>query len=100
MQLISSGEYAGDPGTCRAFLSQCSLIFELQPSSFLSDQSKTTYPITLMSVRVLSWATAVWEQQSTVCHNLDDFIAEVRKVLSGAWERGGPKTTEGTSELP
>ena len=28
--------YAGNPGSCRAFLSQCSLIFELQTSSFPS----------------------------------------------------------------
>eukprot|EP00063_Salmo_salar_P017085 XP_013991920.1 PREDICTED: uncharacterized protein LOC106567308 [Salmo salar] len=32
--------YAGDPGTCWAFLSQCSLIYELHSSSFPSDGSR------------------------------------------------------------
>ena len=50
----------GDSRTCRVFLSQRSLVFELQPSLF------PAYIITLMSWRVLAWATAVWEQQSTV----------------------------------
>jgi hypothetical protein len=58
--------YDGDSRTCRAFLSQCSLVFRLQPSSFPSDRSKIAYIITLMSGRALAWATAVWEQQSAV----------------------------------
>lgn len=70
----------GDPGTCRAFLSQCSIIFELQPSSFPSDHSKIAYLITLMSGRALTWPMAVWEQQSAICLHLEDFVAEVTKV--------------------
>lgn len=72
--------YAGDNGTCRAFLSQCSLIFELQPSSFPSDRSRIEDIITLMSGRALAWATAVWEQQS-ICLSLEEFMEEVRKVF-------------------
>jgi hypothetical protein len=34
-----------------------------------------------MSGRALSWATAVREQQSTICCHLEDFMAEVRKVF-------------------
>ncbi|XP_045080421.1 uncharacterized protein LOC123492194 [Coregonus clupeaformis] len=76
--------YAGDSGTWRAFLSQCSLIFELQPSSFPSDRSKIVYLITLMSGRAIAWATAVWEQQSTICLSLEEFVAEVRKVFDSS----------------
>lgn len=54
--------HSGNFGTCQGFLSQCSLIFELQLSSFPSDRLKIAYIITLMSGRVLSWAMAVWEQ--------------------------------------
>lgn len=90
--------YARHPGTCQEFLSQCSLIFELQPSSFSSDRSKIVYLITLMSGRVLSWAMAVWEQESAICYHLEDFMAEVWKVFDSP-ERSGPKTTEITSEL-
>nr|XP_046210762.1 protein LDOC1-like [Oncorhynchus gorbuscha] len=69
--------YAGDSGNCRAFLSQCSLIFELQFSSFPSDHSKIAYLIMLMSGRALNWAMVVWEQQSAVCLSLEEFVAEV-----------------------
>ena len=41
--------YDGDSRTCRAVLSQCSLVFELQPSSFPSDPSKIEYIIMLVS---------------------------------------------------
>jgi hypothetical protein len=34
-----------------------------------------------MSGKALSWAAAVWEQQSVICHHLEDFMAEVRKVF-------------------
>ena len=42
-----------------AFLAQCALIFELQPSSFPSDHTKISYLITLISERDLTWATAI-----------------------------------------
>lgn len=35
----------------------------------------------LMSGRALTWATAIWEQQPTICVSLDGFVGEVRKVL-------------------
>ena len=73
--------YAGDPGSFWPFLSQCSFTFELQPSLFSLDRARTAYLITLISGRALAWATAVWEQQSTVCLSLQEFLAEVRKVL-------------------
>ena len=49
--------------------------------SFPSDRSKIAYIITLMSGRVHSWATEVWEQQSAICGHLAEFMAEVRKVF-------------------
>ena len=65
-------------------LSQCSLIFELQPSSFPLDRSKMAYIIKLMSGRVFSCATGVGEQQSVICRHLEYFMAEVRKVLDSS----------------
>lgn len=73
--------FAGDSGTCWAFLSQCSLIFELQPSFFPLDCSKVAYFITLMSGKALAWAMAVWEQQATVCFSLEEFMAKIKKVF-------------------
>jgi hypothetical protein len=34
-----------------------------------------------MSSRALAWATALWEQQSTLCLSLEEFVAKVRKVF-------------------
>jgi hypothetical protein len=34
-----------------------------------------------MSGRALSWVKVVCEQQSVICHHLEDFMAEVRKVF-------------------
>ena len=41
--------YDGDPGTCRSFLSTCSLVFELQLSYFLSECAKVAYLVTFLS---------------------------------------------------
>jgi hypothetical protein len=68
--------YNGDYRSCQAFLSQCSLVFELQPHSFPSDHSKIAYINTLMSGRVLAWATAVWDQQSSIFLSLEVLVAE------------------------
>ena len=73
--------FAGGSRTCWAFLSQCSLIFELQPSSFPLDRSKVACLITLMSRRAPTWATVMWEQQSATCFSLEEFVAEVKKVF-------------------
>ena len=61
---LFQSDILGVPGTCQGSLSQYSLIFELQQPR-----------------RALSWAKAVWEPQSNICHHLEYFMAEVRKVL-------------------
>lgn len=50
--LPMSHPYGGEPGTCRSFLSSCSLIFQLQPSSF------STYIITLLTGRAREWGNS------------------------------------------
>ena len=73
--------YSGEPGSCRSFLSQCSLIFQLQPSSFPNDQSKIAYIITLLAGRAREWGTAIWEAKSAACDTVDTFFDEMRKVF-------------------
>eukprot|EP00063_Salmo_salar_P012822 XP_013987657.1 PREDICTED: protein LDOC1L-like [Salmo salar] len=81
-QLPPPEHFNGELSTCRAFLAQCALIFEIQPSSFPSDHSKIAYLITLLSGRALNWATAIWEQQPAICSSLEGFVEEVRKVVA------------------
>ncbi|KAJ7992633.1 hypothetical protein DPEC_G00280700 [Dallia pectoralis] len=59
--------FSGEESGCGPFLTQCSLIFELQPSSFPTDRSRIAYLMTVMSGRALTWASAVWEQKSPSC---------------------------------
>uniref|UniRef100_A0A8C5A820 DUF4939 domain-containing protein n=1 Tax=Gadus morhua TaxID=8049 RepID=A0A8C5A820_GADMO len=73
--------YAGEPGTCRSFLSQCSLVFQLQPATFPSDRSRVAYVITLLAGRAREWGTAVWDSNSPVCLSYQAFIDEMKKVF-------------------
>ncbi|KAJ8014915.1 hypothetical protein DPEC_G00020730 [Dallia pectoralis] len=73
--------FSGEESGCGPFLTQCSLIFELQPSSFPTDRSRIAYLMTVMSGRALTWASAVWEQKSPVCARLEDFTAELKRVF-------------------
>ena len=74
-------KYSGEPGTCRSFLTQCSLIFQLQPATFPSDQAKVAYVLTQLSGRAREWGTALWEAESPVCMDFSEFRDEMRRVF-------------------
>ena len=73
--------YSGDAGSCRGFLSQCSLVFTLQPSAFTTDGSMVAYIMTLLSGRALAWANALLEKQSPLCSDFAMFTQEMRRVF-------------------
>ncbi|KAK6314066.1 hypothetical protein J4Q44_G00155250 [Coregonus suidteri] len=73
--------YDGYPGGCKGFLTQCSLVFELQSSSFHTDRAMIAYIISLLSGWALAWAMAVWEQQTPSCSSILAFTAELRRVF-------------------
>ncbi|KAL0161345.1 hypothetical protein M9458_045070, partial [Cirrhinus mrigala] len=73
--------FTGDPRSCQGFLTQCSLTFELQPSSFPTDRSKIAYIITLLSDKALSWASAVWESKDACCDSYAAFEEEFKRVF-------------------
>ncbi|KAM9412399.1 uncharacterized protein ACWYII_026600 [Salvelinus alpinus] len=75
--------FSGDPSVCKGFFTQCSLSFELQPSSFPTDRSKIAYIITLLSEKALAWATAVWDAQSPCCASYSTFAEEFKRVFQG-----------------
>lgn len=74
-------KYSGEPGTCRSFLSQCTLIFELQPGTFPTDRAKVAYVITQLSGRAREWGTATWDAGSSVCGKFEEFAAEMKRVF-------------------
>ena len=80
-RLLAPERYEGDPGSCCSFLSTCSLIFELQPSSFPSERSRVAYVITLLSGRACEWGTAGWEANAPECQTFTQFAQAMREVF-------------------
>lgn len=73
--------YSGDLGTCGQFLLQCSLVFDLQPSTYCTDKSRIAFLISLLTGRAAQWATAVVENNSPACQSYARFTKEMRKVF-------------------
>lgn len=73
--------YDGDPNSCRAFLSQCALVFALQPRRYASEASRVAYVLTLLTGRAREWGTAVWDARAPFCHFFEDFREEMIKLF-------------------
>ncbi|KAJ7998560.1 hypothetical protein DPEC_G00206180 [Dallia pectoralis] len=73
--------YSGELGLCRAFLIQCSLVFEQQPLSYPTDRSKIAYLMSLLKGNALAWASAVWDNQSPISQSFICFTTEMGRVF-------------------
>lgn len=73
--------YDGDPNSCRAFLSQCALVFALQPRRYATERLKIAYVITLLTGKARDWGTAVWDARAHFCSNFEDFRCEMMKLF-------------------
>ena len=91
-RLPAPERYEGDPRSCRSFLSTCSLVFELQPSSFLTERPRVAYVITLLSGRAREWGTAVWEANAPECQTFSQFAQAMRGVFDRSVS--GPAATQ------
>ena len=80
-RLAPPERFGGDEGTCRSFLIQCSLIFELQPSSYPTERSRVAYVITLLTGKPREWATREWENGSPICSSFAQFSMELKKIF-------------------
>ncbi|KAL0180387.1 hypothetical protein M9458_025829 [Cirrhinus mrigala] len=73
--------YNGDPNSCRVFLSQCSLVFALQPRRYATQRLKVAYVITLLPGKAREWGTAVWDASASFCTDFEEFRAEMTKLF-------------------
>ena len=73
--------YNGDMGECRFFLTQCSIVFQLQAECYPNDRAKVAYIISLLSGKALAWATSVWNQDVNFCFVLDEFVEKMKRVF-------------------
>ncbi|KAF7648884.1 hypothetical protein LDENG_00150570 [Lucifuga dentata] len=69
-QGIQIERYDGDSSTCRSFLVNCSILFELNPSSYSSERAKVAAMMSHLTGRAREWATAEWDRQSASLHRL------------------------------
>lgn len=80
-QAVNPPNYDGDAKTCRAFLSQCSLVFALQPRRYAAEVSKVAYLLTLLTGRARDWGMAVWEAQDPCCSSFESLRSEMIKLF-------------------
>ena len=80
-RLPTPERYNGNPADCRGFLTQCSLTFELQASTFRTDRARIAYIITLLTGRARAWATAIWEQQGSACSDYVSFTCAESSII-------------------
>ena len=71
----------GAPGECRAFVTQCQLIFHLQPLTFPTDDARVAYVITQLTGRAKKWGTLAWANDRPCIRTSDHFLAELQWVF-------------------
>ena len=79
--------YAGDAEGCRPFLTNCSILFALQPHTFASEDARVAFTVNHLTGRARLWGTAEWERRTPACSSFQAFAAELRKVF-GEVSRG------------
>lgn len=89
--------YSGDPESCNPFLTNCSILFALQPHTFASEAAKVAFTINHLTGRARLWGTAEWERQTPTCTSFQAFSAELRKVFGVASR--GPDSAGGLLNL-
>ena len=83
-RLPAPERYNGEPQLCRAFLTKCSLFFDLQPQTFASEEAKVALVLTLLSGRASQWGTAVWENKDPCCSSFQSLAVEIKRVFDRA----------------
>lgn len=73
--------YSGDPEGCNPFLTNCSILFALQPHAFASEAARVAFAINHLTGRARLWGTAEWERGTPACSSFQAFSAELRKVF-------------------
>ena len=80
-RLPAPERYDGSPGECRAFLTQCQIIFSLQPLTFPTDAARVAYIITQLTGKAKKWGTAAWSADLPCIRTSDRFMTEIHRVF-------------------
>ncbi|TWW58466.1 hypothetical protein D4764_07G0011850 [Takifugu flavidus] len=69
------------PEGCNPFITNCSILFALQPYTFASEAARVAFTINHLTGRARLWGTAEWERGTPACSSFQAFSAELRKVF-------------------
>lgn len=58
------------------------LVFDQQPFSYATDKAGIAYLVSLLRGKALTWATALWDDQSPLLASYAAFAGEMRKVFN------------------
>ncbi|KAM9506098.1 uncharacterized protein ACWYII_048073 isoform 2-T2 [Salvelinus alpinus] len=73
--------YSGQPTECRSFLTQCDIVFSLQPNTYSSERARIAYVISLLTGRAREWGTAIWEARAECSNVYQNFKEEMIRVF-------------------
>ncbi len=73
--------YAGEPTECRAFLTQCEVVFSLQPQTYAGDPARIAFVLSLLTGRAREWGTSAWEARTSCCGRYELFKEEMIKIF-------------------
>ncbi len=76
--------YAVDAAECGGFLLQVALFMEMQPQRFSTERTKVAFLISLLTVKALLWARAIWNANSFIINSYDAFTNHFKVVFSSA----------------
>ncbi len=75
--------YAGEPTECRAFLTQCEVVFSLQSQTYAGDPARIAFVLSLLMgrARAREWGTSAWEARTSCCGRYELFKEEMIKIF-------------------
>ncbi len=71
--------FSGVAEESNGFLLQCSLYIENQPH--LTERSKVSFLISLLSGKALQWAETIWAQAGNITQSFNNFVSHFREVF-------------------
>uniref|UniRef100_A0A096MFZ9 CCHC-type domain-containing protein n=1 Tax=Poecilia formosa TaxID=48698 RepID=A0A096MFZ9_POEFO len=82
IQPLSPERFAGETGSCRGFLLQCSILFNHSPQSFPHDNAKISFIISRLSGQALCWAESRFPSCLDYGCTFEEFLREFKMVFS------------------
>lgn len=73
--------YAGEPTECCPFLTQCDVVFSLQPTNYSKSRARIAYVISILTGRARECGTAIWEAAAECTNQYQDFKEKMIRVF-------------------